>query len=60
MKRKGVKGKKKMKKLGPIKSRCEATKRMLLNRKDGAHHNRSRDVKRGSSRKPKHKGKQEW
>jgi hypothetical protein len=33
---------------------------MLLNRKDGAHHNRKKDVKRGSSRKPKHKGKQEW
>ena len=57
MKRKGVKGKKKMKR---ITVRQKHVKEMLLNRKDGAHHNRTKDVKRGSSRKPKHKGKQEW
>tara|TARA_Y100001937_G_scaffold92964_1_gene125898 strand:- start:110 stop:283 length:174 start_codon:yes stop_codon:yes gene_type:complete len=57
MKRKGVKGKKKMK---HIKVRQKHVMEMLLNRKDGAHHNRKKDVKRGSSRKPKHKGKQEW
>jgi len=57
MKRKGVKGKKKMK---PITVRQKHVMEMLLNRKDGAHHNRKKDVKRGSSRKPKHKGKQEW
>ena len=57
MKRKGVKGKKKMK---PITVRQKHVMEMLLNRKDGAHQNRSKDVKRGSSRKPKHKGKQEW
>ena len=57
MKRKGVKGKKKMK---PITVRQKHVMEMLLNRKDGAHHNRTQDVKRGSSRKPKHKGKQEW
>ena len=57
MKRKGVKGKKKMK---HIKVRQRHVMEMLLNRKDGAHHNRKKDVKRGSSRKPKHKGKQEW
>ena len=57
MKRKGVKGKKKMKR---IKVRHTHVMAMLLNRTDGAHHNRKKDVKRGSSRKPKHKGKQEW
>ena len=57
MKRKGVKGKKKMK---HIKVRQKHVMEMLLNRKDGAHQNRTKDVKRGSSRKPKHKGKQEW
>ena len=57
MKRKGVKGKKKMKR---IKVRQKHVMEMLLNRKDGAHHNRTKDVKRGSSRKPKHKGRQEW
>ena len=57
MKRKGVKGKKKMK---PITVRQKHVMEMLLTRKDGAHHNRKKDVKRGSSRKPKHKGKQEW
>ena len=57
MKRKGVKGKKKMK---HVKVRQKHVMEMLLNRKDGAHHNRKKDVKRGSSRKPKHKGKQEW
>ena len=57
MKRKGVKGKKKMK---PITVRQKHVMEMLLNRKDGAHHNRTKNVKRGSSRKPKHKGKQEW
>ena len=57
MKRKGVKGKKKMKR---ITIRQKHVMEMLLNRKDGAHHNRKKDVKRGSSRKPKHKGKQEW
>ena len=57
MKRKGVKGKKKMK---PITVRQKHVMEMLLNRKDGAHHNRTQDVQRGSSRKPKHKGKQEW
>ena len=57
MKRKGVEGKKKMKR---IKVRQKHVMEMLLNRKDGAHQNRSKDVKRGSSRKPKHKGKQEW
>ncbi len=57
MKRKGVKGKKKMKR---ITVRQKHVMEMLLNRKDGAHHNRKKDVKRGSSRKPKHKGKQEW
>ena len=51
MKRKGVKGKKKMKR---ITVRQKHVMEMLLNRKDGAHQ------KRGSSRKPKHKGKQEW
>jgi hypothetical protein len=59
MKRKGVKGKKKMKQRIP-KVRQSHVKEMLLNRKDGAHHNRTKDVKRGSSRKPKHKAKQEW
>jgi hypothetical protein len=60
MKRKGVKGKKKMKKIPKI--RQKHVMEMLLNRKDGAHQNRSKDVKRGSSRKRKHKhkGKQEW
>ena len=57
MKRKGVKGKKKMKR---IKVRQKHVMEMLLNRKDGAHHNRTKDVKSGKSRKPKHKGKQEW
>ena len=57
MKRKGVKGKKKMK---LIRVRQKHVMEMLLNRKDGAHQNRAKDVKRGSSRKPKHKGKQEW
>jgi len=57
MKRKGVKGKKKMKR---ITVRQKHVMEMLLNRKDGAHQNRSKDVKRGSSRKPKHKGKKEW
>ena len=57
MKRKGVKGKKKMK---PITVRQKHVMEMLLNRKDGAHHDRKKDVKRGSSRKLKHKGKQEW
>ena len=57
MKRKGVKGKKKMTR---IMVRQKHVMEMLLNRKDGAHHNRKKDVKRGSSRKPKHKGKQEW
>ena len=57
MKRKGVQGKKKMKR---ITVRQKHVMEMLLNRKDGAHHNRTQDVKRGSSRKPKHKGKQEW
>jgi hypothetical protein len=57
MKRKGVKGKMKMKR---INVRQKHVMEMLLNRKDGAHQNRSKDVKRGSSRKPKHKGKQEW
>ena len=58
MKRKGVKGKKKMKDVP--KAQQKHVKEMLLNRKDGAHQNRTKDVKRGSSRKPKHKGKQEW
>jgi hypothetical protein len=58
MKRKGVKGKKKMKRIPKV--RQSHVKEMLLNRKDGAHHNRTKDVKRGSSRKPKHKAKQEW
>ena len=58
MKRKGVKGKKKMKDVP--KAQWKHVREMLLNRKDGAHHNRTKDVKRGSSRKPKHKGKQEW
>ena len=57
MKRKGVKGKTKMKR---ITVRQKHVMEMLLNRKDGAHQNRTKDVKRGSSRKPKHKGKQEW
>ena len=57
MKRKGVKGKKKMKR---ITVRQKHVKEMLLNRKDGAHHNRSKDVKSGKSRKAKHKGKREW
>ena len=57
MKRKGVKGKKKMKR---ITVRQKHVMEMLLNRKDGAHQNRTKDVKRGSSRKPKYKGKQEW
>jgi hypothetical protein len=57
MKRKGVKGKMKMKR---INVRQKHVMEMLLNRKDGAPQNRSKDVKRGSSRKPKHKGKQEW
>jgi hypothetical protein len=57
MKRKGVKGKKKMKR---ITVRQKHVMEMLLNRKDGAHHNRAKDVKSGKSRKPKHKGKQEW
>jgi len=57
MKRKGVKGKK-MKDIP--KAQWKHVREMLLNRKDGAHHNRTQDVKRGSSRKPKHKGKQEW
>ena len=57
MKRKGVKGKKKMKR---ITVRQKHVMEMLLNRKDGAHQNRTKDVKRGSSRKPKHKGKKEW
>ena len=58
MKRKGVKGKKKMKRIPKV--RQKHVMEMLLNRKDGAHQNRTKDVKRGSSRKPKHKGKQEW
>ena len=57
MKRKGVKGKKKMKR---IKVRQKHVMEMLLNRKDGAHHNRPKDVKSGKSRKPKHKGNREW
>ena len=57
MKRKGVKGKKKMKR---ITVRQKHVMEMLLNRKDGAHHNRTKNVKRGSSRKPKHKGQHEW
>ena len=58
MKRKGVKGKKKMKRLPKV--RQKHVMEMLLNRKDGAHHNRPKDVKSGKSRKPKHKGKREW
>jgi hypothetical protein len=58
MKRRGIKGKKKMKKKQSVRNRD--VMQMLLNRKDGAHHSRTEDVKRGSSRKPKHKGKQEW
>ena len=58
MKRKGVKGKKKMKDIPKV--RQKHVMEMLLNRKDGAYHNRKKDVKRGSSRKPKHKGKREW
>ena len=57
MKRKGVKGKKKMKR---ITVRQKHVMEMLLNRKDGAHHNRPKDVKSGKSRKPKHKGNREW
>ena len=57
MKRKGVKGKKKMK---HIKVRQKHVMEMLLNRKDGAHHNRTKDVRSGKSRKAKHKGKREW
>jgi|TARA_R110000744_G_scaffold154757_2_gene269906 hypothetical protein len=57
MKRKGVKGKKKMMR---ITVRQKHVMEMLLNRKDGAHHNRSKDVKAGKSRKAKHKGKREW
>ena len=57
MKRKGVKGKKKMK---HIKVRQKHVMEMLLNRKDGAHQNRTKDVKSGKSRKVKHKGKREW
>jgi hypothetical protein len=57
MKRKGVKGKKKMKR---ITVRQKHVMEMLLNRKDGAHHNRSKDVKSGKSRKAKHKGTREW
>ena len=57
MKRKGVKGKKKMKR---ITVRQKHVMEMPLNRKDGAHHNRSKDVKSGKSRKAKHKGKREW
>ena len=57
MKRKGVKGKKKMKR---IKVRQKHVMEMLLNRKDGAHQNRIKDVKSGKSRKAKHKGKREW
>jgi hypothetical protein len=57
MKRKGVKGKKKMMR---ITVRQKHVMEMLLNRKDGAHHNRTKDVKSGKSRKLKHKGKQEW
>ena len=57
MKRKGVKGKKKMKR---ITVRQKHVMEMLLNRKDGAHHNRPKDVKSGKSRKAKHKGKREW
>ena len=53
MKRKGVKGKKKMKQLPKV--RQKHVMEMRLNRKDGAHHNRTKDVKRGSSRKRKHK-----
>ena len=58
MKRKGGKGKKKMKDIPKVQQKH--VKEMLLNRKDGAHQNRTKDVKRGSSRKPKHKGKREW
>ena len=58
MKRKGVKGKKKMKDIPKVQQKH--VMEMLLNRKDGAHHNRTKDVKRGARRKPKHKGKQEW
>ena len=57
MKRKGVKGKMKMKR---INVRQKHVMEMLLNRKDGAHQNRSKDVKSGKSRKAKHKGKREW
>jgi len=58
MKRKGVNGKKKMKKQSH-KVRSKDMLQMLLNRKDGVHHNRAKDVKRGSSRKPKHKNRQD-
>lgn len=58
MKRKGVKGKKKMKRLPKV--RQKHVMEMLLNRKDGAHQNRTKDVKSGKSRKPKHKGNREW
>ena len=57
MKRRGVKGKKKMKR---IRVRQKHVMEMLLNRKDGAHHNRAKDVSAGKSRKAKHKGKREW
>ena len=57
MKRKGVKGKKKMKR---IRVRQKHVMEMLLNRKDGAHQNRAGDIKSGKSRKAKHKGKREW
>jgi hypothetical protein len=57
MKRRGVKGKKKMKR---IRVRQKHVMEMLLNRKDGAHQNRAGDIKSGKSRKAKHKGKREW
>ena len=57
MKRKGVKGKKKMKR---ITVRQKHVMEMLLNRKDGAHQTRTGDVRAGKSRKAKHKGKREW
>ena len=43
-----------------IRVRQKHVMEMLLNRKDGAHQNRTGDVRAGKSRKAKHKGKREW
>ena len=57
--RRSPKGKKKMKKQAH-KVRNKEVLDMLLRRKDGPMHNRTGDVRKGKSRKVKHKGRRDY